>query len=71
MADIKFAIDNKWAITHLKWEIVKKVLEAVIQIGYTIIVITLVWALLHTIGDPFDSGFRAGMFTRGFKTATK
>ena len=71
MADIKFRLDEKWAVTHLKWEVAKKILEAIIQIGYAIMVSTLVWAVVHTATDPFDSGFKVGLFTRGFKTATK
>ena len=71
MAEIKFAIDNKWAITHLKWEVVKRVLEAVIQIGYTIMVITFLWVIIHLINDPFDSGFKVGSFNKGLKEAQK
>ena len=71
MADIKFRVDEKWAITHLKWEVAKKILEAAIQIGYTIIIAVMVWVVIHITTDPFDSGFRVGLFTRGFKTAIK
>ena len=64
-------VENKLNLTHLKWEVTKKIIEAVLLVSYSVIIILVVWVLLSAYHTPYDAGYKAGQFSKGFKEGQK
>ncbi len=64
-------MESKISTTHLKWDVVKKLLEVLILGAYWVSILGIIWVVLTVYNEPYKAGFKVGEFTKGYKEAQK